>query len=115
MARLLLLAGGACLLIALGLLPTFAFPSDLAQPPAPIVNDTASAVLFAHCLPPAPPPAAAPSAQGASCGRGVPARAGPCGADRRRARLPHRDQRRPATGALAGEALPGLSGDRLSV
>ena len=74
LVRFLLLGGvAACLLVAFGLLPGFAFLSDLAQPPASILNDTRGTVLVAHCS------ATCPPAGGTSLAPGQELRAGPPG------------------------------------
>jgi hypothetical protein len=101
LVRLLLLAGvAACVLVALGLLPTFAFLSDLAQPPAVLLNDTSAAVVMAHCT------GTCPVTGGLTLAPGGALRAGPVGS---------RWVARDADGGLLGCLTARTAGQRLAI
>jgi hypothetical protein len=101
LVRLLLLAGVVvCVLVALGLLPTFAFLSDLAQPPALLVNDTSAAVVVAHCA------GSCPLTGGRTLTPGAELRAGPPGS---------RWVARDADGGVLGCLTASIAGQRLAV
>jgi len=101
LVRLLLLAGVAvCVLVAVGLLPAFAFLSDLAQPPAVLVNDTPAAVVVAHCA------GSCPATGGQPLKPGAELRAGPPGS---------RWVAREADGGLLGCLTARTAGEHLAV